>query len=416
MDRPVVAAARFMRLSVLAYVGAALAIAAGILAFPSIRSWSRADRAVDATTVRTAAVTRGDLQRDLWVQARVVASLHPALFSPAQGVVAIEVKPGREVRSGQVLATVESSELRSALAQAESQLASLHADYERQKIVTRQTELRGARQVELLTVRADAARRALDRAERAFREGIGNRAELESAQDAARVATIEMEQAKKDAGLDGETLAFELRDRLEQVRRQESAAGELRRKADALTVRAPFDGMVATVNVQDRDAVAPNQALLTIVNLSSFELEIAVPEEYSRETRIGLPATIRVGDRDCDGRVTAVSPEVVNGQITGTVAFAGRPPVGLKQSQRVTVRLLFESKKNVLKVARGAFADSGGARIAYVVDGNLALRRAIALGDSSGTEVEIVSGLREGERVITSDVSVFERAGSVLLR
>ena len=69
-------------------------------------------------------------------------------------------------------------------------------------------------------------------------------------------------------------------------------------------------------------------------------------------------------------RVTAISPEVVNGQVTGTVAFTGAVPEGLKQSQRVTTRLVFESKKDVLKVARGAFVESGGGRVAYVVSGS----------------------------------------------
>ncbi len=414
MDRAVGASGRFSRRQLFLVAGLALVVIVA-LALPAIRNWTRADRAVDSSTVRIAVVSRGDLHREAYVQARVVAALHPTLFSPAQGVVSMRVKAGSEVKEGDILAIIESGDLRSAVTQAEAQLASLQADLERQKIITRQSALRGERQIELLTVRLDAAKRALERAQTVFREGIGNRAELETAQDGARVAAIELEQARKDTSLEAETLTFELRNREEQVRRQHSATAELRKKADELTVRAPFDGIVAQVAVQDRDAVAPNQSIVTVVNLSSFELEMAVPEEYAGDTRIGTPASIHFGNGDFEGRVTAVSPEVVNGQVMGMVAFTAPPPAGLKQSQRLTVRLLFGSRQNVLKVARGGFADAGG-RTAYVVSGNLAQRRAIALGDVSATEVEITSGLREGERVITSDISGFNNADAVLLR
>ena len=90
-------------------------------------------------------------------------------------------------------------------------------------------------------------------------------------------------------------------------------------------------------------------------------------------------------------------------------------PEGLRQNQRVTARLAFESKKNVLKLPRGAFVESGGGRVAYVVEGELAMRREIELGAISASEVEIVRGLRQGERIIVSDTSGFGDARTIIL-
>jgi HlyD family secretion protein len=315
-----------------------------------------------------------------------------------------------------MLAAIESSELRSALAQAQSLQISMRADLERQKIVARQNALRARQAADLAEVRLQASKRNLARYERTFKEGLSNRADYEAAQDAVRVAEMELDQARKELSMGSETNSFDLRNREEQVRRQESVAAELQKKVEELTVRAPFDGMVASVSVQDRDAIAPNQAVMTIVNLSSFELELPLPEEYASETSIGTPATISFNGRDYEGRVTAISPEVVNSQVTGTVAFTGAVPEGLKQSQRVTTRLVFESKKNVLKAPRGAFVESGGGRAAYVVNGKLASRRAITLGAMSVNEVEVTSGLREGETIVVSDTTAFENANEVLLR
>jgi HlyD family secretion protein len=113
--------------------------------------------------------------------------------------------------------------------------------------------------------------------------------------------------------------------------------------------------------------------------------------------------------------VTAVSPEVVANQVAATVAFTDQP-AGLKQNQRLTTRLVFESKKDVLKVARGAFVDATGGRSAFVVDGKMATLRPITLGVTSASEVEVLSGLSAGETIVVSDTSAFGDARTVLLR
>lgn len=413
MDRPVVATRPRATIYV-SLAGAALLILIATL-FPALRRWMRAETAVDSTGLRFGVVTRGDLSRDLSVQGRVVASLHPTLFSSGPGIVSIRMKAGSQARQGDVLATIDSKELQTALEQARASLASMRAELERQKIAGRQAQLRAQQQVDLLSLRYEAAKRALDRNQRMFGEGLSNKADLEQAQDNVQSAQMELAQAKKELDLTGETTSFDLQTRAQQAVRQQSVTDDLQKRVEELTIRAPFDGMVASVLIQDRDAVAANQPIVTVVNLSSLELEIALPEEYGGETSIGTPATISFQGRDYQGRVTAVSPEVTNSQILATVAFVEQP-VGLKQNQRLTSRLVFESKKNVLKVARGAFVDAGGGRVAYVVDGRMATRRAIDLGAASSNEVEILDGLQAGERIIVSDTTAFGNAQTVLLR
>src|SRR5262245_11294445 len=110
MDRRVVAARPPLRAPATTAAGVGGGSLRRLLA-PQARRWWRAERAVAATTVRMGIVSRGDLQRDLSVQARVVAALHPTLFSPAQGIVSVHVKPGTQVKKGDLLAAIESSEL-----------------------------------------------------------------------------------------------------------------------------------------------------------------------------------------------------------------------------------------------------------------------------------------------------------------
>ncbi len=255
----------------------------------------------------------------------------------------------------------------------------------------------------------------MQRAETLRREGLLNIVEYERAQDDVHVAELEVAQAKREIGLNRETGDFDVRSRKLQADRQEAVVAELQKRFDDLTIRAPFDGMIAAVAVNERDSVAANQAILTVVNLSSLELEITIPEEYASDVRIGTPLRIGAGSGELDAHITAVSPEIVGNQMTARAVPDGSWPEGLRQNQRVTARLVFESKKNVLKLPRGAFVEAGGGRTAWIVDNKVAVRRPITLGAMGSSEVEIVGGLREGERVIVSDTSQFAAARTVIL-
>ena len=384
-------------------VGGVIALLLAVAAMvPAARRWASADRAVDASRLRIADVVRGDLERDVSAQGRIVAALHPTLFSPAQGIVALAVKAGSEVKRGQLLARVESPELKSRLVQEESTLASLRSDLGRQEIAARQS-------VDVLAMRLAAARRGRERAEALFKEGLLNKVDQEKAIDDLDEATLSLRNARESGQL-------EVDNRRLAVARQQSIVTEMRRLVSGLSVTAPFDGMVATVNVQDRDAVTQNQPLLTVVNLSAFEVEFDIPENYASDMSMGTRAEILYEGKTYPGKVTAVSPEIRDSQVRGTVVFDGEVPPNLRQSQRVSVRMVLERKPGVVKTARGPFLESGGGRQAYVVENGVAVKREIAVGAVSVSEVEITSGVKPGDRIVVSDTSVFEGARTVLIR
>jgi len=416
MDKPV-ERPRGLRARALAAIGGVLVLlASAAFVAPAARRWARAERTIDSSRLRLGTAVRGDLDRDVSAQGRVVAALHPTLFSPAQGTVSLLVKAGTQVRVRQPLARVDSPELRSRLAQERSSLMSVQAELGRQQIAARQAQLRSRQGVDVLTVRLAAARRALARAQALFDQGLLSRPDHERAQDEVEIAGLELKNAVETAQLEKETLDFEVGNRRMQARRQEEVVRELQRLVDELTIAAPFDGMVATVHVQDRDAVAANQPVLTVVDLSAFEVEFDLPENYARDVTPGTRAEILYEGAAHPGHVTAISPEIRDSQVKGTVAFDGMPPAGLRQSQRVSTRLVFERKTAVLKLPRGAFLESGGGRQAYVVENGVAVKRPIEVGAVSVSEVEVTRGLREGEQVVLSDTTVFEGARTVMIR
>ena len=414
-DRPIERTGIARRTWILAGLGVVV-LAGGAVLYPSASRWAQADRSVERSRIRTGVVARGDLERDLAVQGQIVAAFHPTLYSPEQGLVRILVQAGEPIRRGQELAVVDSPELMSLLDQERSNLAATQAGLERSRIEARQENLENRQAIDLLAVEVEAAERARRRAEESRAAGIVNMVEYETAQDNYKVKQLELAHARQTADLTAENLEFEIRDQEMRVESQRLLVENIKRQASELTVRSPVDGLVSRLDVKEQDAVVKGQAILAVVDLSAYEVEVMVPETYSDEIVPGTPSVISYNGVEYPGKVTRMSPEVEGSQVRGVVAFAGGMPEDLKQNQRVSVRLIMESRPDVLKVARGPFLEDGGGRRAYVLEGSLAVLRPIAIGSVSVDEVEITEGLEAGETIIISDMTRFEGVEKVLIR
>ena len=152
---------------------------------------------------------------------------------------------------------------------------------------------------------------------------------------------------------------------------------------------------------------------MTVVDLSRLEVELEIPESYADDLGLGMNVEVNIGSTQATGKLSALSPEVVRNQVLARVRFDGQQPAGLRQSQRLTARILIEEKPDVLMLPRGPFVENEGGRAAYVMDGDLAVRRPIQIGATSVSAVEIVSGLQAGERVVVSGTDTFEDAERV---
>jgi HlyD family secretion protein len=312
--------------------------------------------------------------------------------------------------------TVDSPEVRSLVEQERSTLFSLESEYERQRIVAKQAEIQAKQDIGLLEVELDAAERAMSRAERTRSEGILNAVEYEKAQDELEVAKLKLNLAREKAEFQRETNEFEIKERQSMVDRQRLVVAEVERQADELTIRSPVDGLVSRVMINDRDSVTEGQQLAMVVDLSAFEIEVMIPENYADEITPGTEAVVTYDSREYPGAVKSISPEVEGSRVRGVVEFTGQAPAGLKQNQRVPTRLVLETKTDVMKVPRGPFLEAGAGRQAYVIEDGIAYLRPIEVGSLSVGEVEVVGGLELGDEIIISDTTRFLGAERILLR
>ena len=395
---------------------AVAAVALVIVAAPAVKRWANASVSVPFERVRTATVTRGNLVRDVSVQGRVVAAVSPTLYATSSGTITLQVDAGEQVMAGQVLATVDSPELTNQLEQAEASLAQRKLELERQRIDTRQQSLEKRKTADLAEVAVVAARREMRRAEEAKGRDVIPLIDYEKAQDDLRNAELAFEHAVADANLHDERLSFELRASEFELNAQELVVDNLHRQVYDLAIKSPVNGIVGDLLVDQKDAVSRDMPVMAVVDLTRFEIDVMIPESYADDLAIGMAAEIRAGGEVFEGQLVAVSPEVVNNQVASRVRFAGESPSGLRQNQRLTTRILLAEYADVLMVQRGQFLDSGGGRLAYVVnEDRVAERRQIETGARSLGAVQIVAGLNPGETIVISNLDPFRGADTVLL-
>ena len=395
--------------------GAALLLLIALVT-PALVRWAKAERTVSLDQVQLAKITRGTFVRDVSVDGQVVAAVSPTLYSDVNGTVTLKTVAGTAVKKGQVLAVIDSPELASSYQQEQSTLSSMQTDLERSRITAKKAGLLSQETQDQAKVALDAAKREMKRAEAAWGYHVISEKDYNTAQDNLATAQLNFDNAQANTGLDKEGLNFDVRTKELQVKRESLLVQDLKRRVDDLNVRSPVDGMVGNIAVQQRTNVTPNQAIMTVVDLTQMAIQIQIPETYTDGLTLGMPAEISYGGNTYTGKLIAVSPEVQNNLVTGRVSFTGNPPKDLKQNQQVQVRIVMDSRDNVLMVQRGQFLDSGGGNVAYVVHDGIATRTTIRTGAASISQVEILDGLKEGDTIIISDTSGFDTAKTVYLK
>jgi HlyD family secretion protein len=413
-DRMIERASLWKRHRTLILIGLAALIALILLVTYLLR-YSGAGISIDRSRVSIATVERGSFVRDIAADGQVVAAVSPTLYANALGTVTLKVHAGDTVSKGQVLAVVDSPDLTAKLSQEEATAVGLRIDWQRATLDADQRLLQLRDAFNQAQVDQKTAQRELDRSRKAYELGSYTELQALKAQDALEKAQFAFEQAKMNYDSQPKQNRFDIDSKKALFDRQEYLVTDLKRQVDGLNVKSPVDGQVGQVQVADRASVAKDAPLLTVVDLSALEVEIKVTESLARDLRTGMSADLEGGGHRWQGTVSGVSPEVVGGQVTARLRFGAEKPAGLRQSQRLSVRILIDKRENVLMVDRGSFVDQEGGGYAYVVHGNVAERHPVRLGAASVAKVEILDGLNAGDQIVVSGTDAFNSAARVIL-
>ena len=186
---------------------------------------------------------------------------------------------------------------------------------------------------------------------------------------------------------------------------------------DALSVRAPVAGRLTDFNLQVGQTVRPDQHIGRIDDPSRYKLSAQVDEFYLTRVALGQRGNVSVGGRDYALEVSRVYPQIKDGRFVAELVFSQGQPASLRPGQSADTRITLGDAVKSLVLPSGAFINDSGGAWAFVLsaDGNSAHRRAIRVGRKSNSQVEVLDGIAQGERVVVSSYASFGKVAQLRL-
>jgi HlyD family secretion protein len=366
---------------------------------------------LDPSTAVIETVKRGEMVRDVRGNGTLVPDVTRWVPAPADGrVERILLKAGVEVDSSSVIAELSNPQLEQQAADTELQVKAAEADLENLKVRLESDSMTQKAAIATINAQYSQAKLQLDADEVLAKERLVAELQLKisrvSVQDLANRLKVEQERLAVSA----KSVKAQLNaaaSRLDQLR----ALAVLRRQeVEALKVRAGTGGVLQQVLITEGQQVTPGTNIARVADPTSLKAVLRVPETQIKDMRVGQPVIVDTRNGLINGQVARIDPAAREGTFEIDVTLNGPLPPSARPDLSVDGTIELERLHDVLKVGRPAFGQAQQTIGMFVLtpDGSEAERRQVKLGRNSVSTIEILDGLREGDRVIISDTSALD--------
>lgn len=389
-----------------------LALAAALVLVLAMAVWLIApdgrSQTVAADRLTIAPIVRGPFEDYLPLRARVTPLVTVYLDAVEGGrVEKVLVEDGAMIRQGQLLAVLSNSDLRLNLLARQTEVAQQVNSMRSQELALAQTRLADQRALIDADLAAAKAKRQFEMqrplAERGFvpaKTFNDTRDELQSSQERS-------EALRRAQAVDEKLQSSQLAQLRTSAASLNASLDLARASLDALNLRAPVSGQLTAFSIQVGQSMSRGERLGQIDSAGSNKLTAEVDEFYLGRVQPGQRALADWGNRNYRLKVAKIYPQVRDGTFTVDFQFVGDEPADVQRGQSLQLRLTLGDTHPAVLVPAGAFFnDTGGAWI-FVVDGNRAVKRQVRMGRRNPDYIEVLEGLRPGERVITSGYTGF---------
>src|SRR5437867_4362519 len=374
---------------------------------------------VDRATVWPDEVKRGPMVRDVHGLGTLVPE--DIRWIPAQTDSRVErwiLRPGAIVKPDSIIMELSDPTLQREALDAEFQLKGAEADYANLKVQVDSDLMNQKANEAAVRSEFEQAHLQHDVDEKLLKEGIGS--------DHIRsLSRVREEQLAIRVQLEGERTKIAADSAKAQLAAQQAKIDEQKAlyqlkksQVDALHVRAGINGVLQLVPVDVGQHVTPGTNLARVADPKKLKAEIKIAETQAKDVVPGQKASIDTRNGIVNGHVSRIDPSVVNGTVTVDVSLDEPCPNGCRPDLSVDGTVTLENLKDVLYVGRPVHgqADSTIGIFKIIDDGSEAVRVNVKLGRSSVNTIEVVQGLKVGDKVILSDMSAWDAFDRVRLK
>jgi HlyD family secretion protein len=327
------------------------------------------------------------------------------------------VEPGDVVQEGQPMIVLSNTNLALQVIQQESQLNQAISQLQQNEIALEENQLANDRALADIDYNLIRLNRSAERRESLALKGLVSPEQRDVVTDELayykRLRPIQANSNQRQSDLRARLLPG-IHEQLQNLRGNLTVVHD---KLDSLVIRAPVAGKVTAIDLKVGETRTPGQRLAEVTPQTGMKLVADIDEFYLHRVRVAQTATITLDGNPVNLTVRRVYPQVLNGLFRVDLDFKGTSPPTLVEGATVQGQLQLGGDTPATVLPVGAFLEHTGGDWIFVVgpDGRSAERRRIKVGRRTSEQLEVLSGLRIGERVITSDYTGFDKVDRIVL-
>jgi len=365
----------------------------------------------------SAVVTTGNIENTINASGEVLPEFEEVLTSPINAALReVLMDAGMKIKAGQSILTLDKSaaqteydKLGFLIESKENEIRKLKLDLEKSFY-----DIKSNNSIKQL--RISNFKDAVSSAQRLFKAGGGTKEDIDQAELNLKVAELEKQQLENEIKSKQQTMKIEIREAALSLAIQRNDQAALTRKLKLAAIIATRDGVITWVNKNIGASVKEGESLARIANLSGYKVAGSISDTQLEELRNNMPAIIRINDTQLRGSINNISPAVNNSIVSFDVGLEQKDSKLLRPNLKVDVFLVTATRTKVLRLPNGPAFKGSNEQLVFVLKNGIAVKRLVKLGLSNFDFVEILSGLKLGEEVITSDMKGYEYAKQITIK
>ncbi|HYU95145.1 MAG TPA: efflux RND transporter periplasmic adaptor subunit [Sphingomicrobium sp.] len=369
----------------------------------------RADsQSVNPERLSIASVEQGVFDDFLPLRARVTPLVTVYLDAVEGGRVEKKlVEDGAEVVAGQPLAILSNAELQLSTLEKQAEVEQQLNNMRSQELALTQTRNGNLRDLNQAETDLAKMRRQYELQKPLADKGFVASKVLNDTRDDLRYQEQRLQILKQSIAQTEALQSSQLRQLRAAASSLNSSMGIAQTSLGQLNIRAPVSGQVSGFDIQLGQSLQQGERIGQIDSSGADKLMADVDEFYLGRVRVGEGASADIDGKTYRLKVSKIYPQVRNGQFSIDLVFVGPEPQSIQRGQTVQAKLTLGDSSRAMLIPNGAFFNDTGGNWVFVVDpgGKSATRRQVQLGRKNSDFIEVVSGLKPGERVITSSYS-----------
>jgi HlyD family secretion protein len=374
---------------------------------------------VERSVVWTDTVKRGNLIRQVRGNGTLVPREDAIREIPAQTaatVTRILVLPGSNVKADTVLMELSDPLVTQQAVDAKLALGEAEADLKNTQVQLQSTL--STQKATAATTNADyqTAKRQAATDEALYKLGVVSGITAQASQSKADGLTTQNQMQQNVVSINEKALETQLAVAQAKVDQARAMNQLKQQQLDALRVKAGISGVLTDLPMAVGKQVTPGTMLAKVVVKNQLKAALNIPETQARDIQTGQPASIDTHNGIIEGTVQRIDPGVHNGTVTVDVALNGFVE-GERPDLSVDGQIDLQRLTDVLYVGRPAFGneDSTISLFKLSPDGKYANRAPVKVGRASVNAIQVLSGLKEGDTVILSDMSRWDQVDRIRL-